>query len=161
MYLWACKFYRALLKTETGLLVLLLLSLIVIAVVQIFMRNVLDSGFFWAESFIRIAVLWIALVGAMIGSRNGQHIAIDALVRHLSATTQLFMQRLTDAFTAFICFIMAYYSYQFVRLEFEGGGLAFSMVPNWLCEAIIPFALLIIASRYLIAAIFAIKHKKA
>lgn len=156
-----CKFYRTLLKTETALLVVLLLALITIAVVQIFMRNVLDSGFFWAESFIRIAVLWIALIGAMIASRKGQHIAIDALVRHLSATTQLFVQRLTDAFTAVICFIMTYYSYRFVRLEFEDGGLAFGVVPNWLCEAIIPFALLIIASRYLIAAIFAIRHEKA
>ncbi len=156
----ASKFYLALLKVETGLLVLLLLALILIAVMQIFMRNMLDSGFFWAESFIRIAVLWIALVGAMIGSRKGQHIAIDAFVRHLSATAQLLMQRLTDAFTAIICFVMTYYSYRFVRLEFEDGGLAFGVVPNWLCEAIIPFALLIIASRYLIAAVFAIKHEK-
>lgn len=160
MHLWACKLYRALLKTETALLVVLLLALIVIAVVQIFMRNALDSGFFWAESFIRIAVLWITLVGAMIGSRKGQHIAIDALVCHLSATAQLSMQRLTDAFTAIICFIMTYFSYRFVRMEFEDGGLAFGVVPNWLCEAIIPFALLIIASRYLIAAVFAIRHEK-
>ncbi len=158
---WGCKFYRALLKTETALLVVLLVALILIAVVQIFMRNVLDSGFFWAESFIRIAVLWITLVGAMIGSRKGQHIAIDALVRHLSTTAQRLMQRLTDAFTATICFIMTYFSYRFVKMEFEDGGIAFGVVPNWLCEAIIPFALLVIASRYLIAAVFAIRHEKS
>ena len=136
-----------------------LLTLIVMAVVQIFMRNVLGSGILWAESFVRIAVLWIALLGAMIGSRKGQHIAIDALVRYFPQGVQLLIQRLTDAFTAIICFALAYYSYTFVLLEFEDGGLAFSIVPNWVCEAVIPFAFFIIASRYLVAAIFAIKHK--
>jgi len=51
-------------------------------------------------------------------------------------------------FTAFICMIVAYYSLLFVQMEFADGGTAFAQVPNWLCEAIIPFAFTVIALRY-------------
>ena len=152
------KCYKFLLKTETGILVVLLLSMIVLAVVQIIMRNFFSSGLLWVDSFVRIAVLWMALLGAMVASRKGKHITIEVFSQNLSDRMQHIIRRITDTYTAVICFVVMYYSFVLVKIEYEDAGLAFAFVPNWLCEAIIPFAFLVIGLRYMIAALFDLRH---
>lgn len=146
------KIHRFLLNTETLILIALFISLVVLAVVQILLRNVFASGILWAESYVRIIVLWIAMLGAMIASRDDQHICIDVLVDKLPRRLRNIARRVSHLMTSVICFITAWYSLKFVREEYDYGGIAFGIVPNWLCEAIIPFAFMIIACRYLIAA---------
>lgn len=155
---FAGKLHRLLLKTETGILIALLLAMVVITVVQIFLRNFFEFGVIWVESFVRITVLWLAMIGAMIASRSRQHIAIDAFIINFSKRRQKQFRRVTDAFTAIVCYIVTYYSFEFVRYEYQDGGMAFASVPNWLCESVIPVAFFIIAGRYLLMAIFGLEQ---
>jgi TRAP-type C4-dicarboxylate transport system permease small subunit len=156
---WAAKLYKFFLKLENALLILFLLSIIVLAVVQIVMRNFFDAGLFWAESYLRTSVLWIALLGAMIGSRNGEHLSIDFFVHKLTEKSRTVIQRLTDLFTALLCFGMTYYSSLFLYSEYQDGSKAFAVVPNWLCEIIIPITFAVIAGRYLVAALFNLRQE--
>lgn len=156
---WIHKFYKLLLKLETGLLIALLLSMILIAVVQIVMRNIFDSGLFWAEAYVRISVLWVALLGAMIGSRSGKHVAIDFLVLKMNEKYRLLVRRFTDFFTAVLCFLIAYHSSIFIQSEYRDAGLAFAKIPNWFCELIIPMTFAVIACRYLVAALFNLRQQ--
>ena len=153
------KVHQLLLKTETGLLVGLLIMMIVIAIIQIVMRNFMGAGLIWAESLLRITVLWLALLGAMVASRNGEHIAIDILVNKMPEKLKRLMMRLTRVTTGSICFVVAWYSLKFVMDEYQYGGIAFGFVPHWLCEAIIPVSLCIMAIRYLISALLLNEHK--
>jgi TRAP-type C4-dicarboxylate transport system permease small subunit len=154
------RLHRWLLQTEIFLLVMFFLSLVLIAVAQIIMRNFFASGIVWAESYVRIVVLWLAMIGAMLASHNDQHIAIDVLLKKMSVTSALWVKRVTSLFTAVICFIIAWHSFGFVLDEYEYGGVAFASVPNWLCEAIIPVSFFIIALRYLLAVwMFAPSHE--
>ena len=152
------KVYKLLLKVETGMLVTLLFTMIGVAVIQIIMRNFFSSGIIWADSFVRISVLWMALIGAMVASRSGKHIAIDLVLQMCNKKTLTVIKRITDMFTALVCFIVMYYSFKFVMVEYEDGGMAFESVPNWLCESIIPFAFLIIGLRYFFSAVFNLRH---
>lgn len=152
------QLHRLLLQSETLLLMALFLSLIVITVVQIVMRNFFASGIIWAESYVRFSVLWIAMLGAMVASRDGQHLNIDVLVNKLPANWRRLARRLTAFFTAIVCSVIAWHSLAFVRQEYEFGGIAFGAVPNWLCEAIIPLAFSIIACRYLLASVLHDSH---
>jgi TRAP-type C4-dicarboxylate transport system permease small subunit len=147
------KIYQLLLKTETGILVALLISMIVMAVVQIIMRNAFSSGLLWADAFVRISVLWLAFLGAMVASRSGRHIVIDVFFQTLNEKTQQIVKRITDIFSTVVCFVATYYSFEFVKFEYEDAGLAFLNIPNWLCESIIPFAFLIIGLRYFFSAV--------
>ncbi len=147
------KFHQFLLKTETNLLVSLLLLMVVIAVTQIVMRNFMGAGLIWAESLLRITVLWLALIGAMVASRNCDHIAIDVLVNKLPEKIRYIVMRLNRVITALICFVIAWYSLLFVIDEYQYGGIAFGVIPHWLCEAIIPISLFIIAMRYFVSAL--------
>jgi len=145
--------YRLLLRLEENLLVIILLSTIIFAVAQIFLRNFFHSGIPWGDSLVRILVLWLGLIGAMIASRDHRHIKIDIISRHLTAANQLRLRRFTDAVTAIVCFIVAWYAFTFVRIEYQDGMQAFENVPVWLTEAIIPFGFFIMAVRFLLSAL--------
>ncbi len=153
------KFNQLLLKTESGTLVVLLILMIIIAVVQIVMRNFMGAGLIWAESLLRITVLWLALLGAMVASRNNEHIAIDVLADKFPATYRNFIMCLSRILTAVICIVTAWYSLMFVIDEYQYGDIAFGYIPNWVCETIIPFSLAIIAIRYAVSAIHVIQLK--
>ena len=146
------QLHRLLIKTENLLLVLLLLSMILIAVVQILLRNFWGGGLMWADGYTRTCVLWLALLGAMTASRQHRHIAIDVLVQRLPRHWKGFAHRLSHFLTGLVCGFAAWISTQFVIQEYQYGGHAFADVPNWLCQAIIPFALGVIALRYGVAA---------
>ncbi|MFT6012233.1 MAG: TRAP-type C4-dicarboxylate transport system permease small subunit, partial [Candidatus Azotimanducaceae bacterium] len=77
------KLFRYLHRLEDSLLVFSLLAMLLIALGQIVLRNGFDSGVLWAESFARILVLWVAMLGAMVATRENNHISIDAVSRYL------------------------------------------------------------------------------
>lgn len=147
------RIYRFLLRFEESLLVIILLCTIIFAVSQILLRNFLHSGIPWGDSLVRILVLWLGLIGAMIASRNHRHIKIDILSRHLNPINQIRLRRFTDIITSSVCFIVAWYAYVFVTIEFEDGMIAFEEVPVWVTEVIIPFAFFTMAVRYFLSAI--------
>ena len=144
-------------RVEDSILVGLLLLMITLAVLQIFLRNLFETGIVWSDVLVRILVLWVGLAGAMVASRQGNHINIDILDRFLPERAKVVVSFVVEVFTAFICTIVAYYSLQFVQMEFADGGMAFAKVPVWLCEAIIPFAFGVIAIRYVLLSIINLK----
>jgi TRAP-type C4-dicarboxylate transport system permease small subunit len=144
-------------RVEDSILVGLLLLMITLAVLQIFLRNLFETGIVWSDVLVRILVLWVGLAGAMVASRQGNHINIDIMERFLSERAKVVVNFIVEVFTAFICTIVAYYSLQFVQMEFADGGMAFAKVPVWLCEAIIPFAFVVIAIRYVLLSIINLK----
>ena len=143
---------------EDGLLIILLAAMIFFAVNQIFLRNFFASGITWADPLLRILVLWVGLVGAMVATRQKNHIAIDALTRFLSAGQKLMASIFVDSFTAVISGIIAYHAYRFVMDEQQAGTFAFAKVPAWICELILPIAFALIAWRYFIYAIDAVRQ---
>jgi TRAP-type C4-dicarboxylate transport system permease small subunit len=137
-------------KLEDSIIVILLSSMLGFAVLQIILRNVFHSGIQWSDSFLRILVLWLGLIGAMIASRDGKHINIDLLSRYLSEKLTHFSTVFCQLFTSVISALVAYYSFLFVLMEKESGDIAFASIPLWFCESIIPFAFATISIRYLI-----------
>ena len=145
-------------RVEDSILVGLLLLMIVLSVLQIFLRNFFGSGIVWSEVLVRVLVLWVGLIGAMVASRQGNHINIDIMNRYLSGRAKVVVRFVVELFTAFICLIVAYYSLQFVQSEFAYGGESFAKVPIWLCESIIPFAFMVISLRYFLLSFINFKN---
>jgi TRAP-type C4-dicarboxylate transport system permease small subunit len=140
-------------QVEDSILVGLLLLMIVMAVLQILLRDLFAKGIVWSDILVRILVLWVGLVGAMVASRQGRHINIDIMDRYLSERAKIVAKFVVGFFTAMICFIAAYYSLRFVQMEFSVGGKAFAKIPSWLCESIMPLAFMVMAVRYLLLSI--------
>jgi TRAP-type C4-dicarboxylate transport system permease small subunit len=152
------RIHSVLVQMENWILVFTLFSMILIAVMQILLRNFFGFGIIWAETLVRMLVLWTALIGAMVATRQSKHINIDIITRFASERGRTVINALANLFTAIVCLVVMYYSVVFVVLEYEDGSPAFANVPNWLCEAIIPFAFLIMGGRYVIAFAVNIVH---
>jgi TRAP-type C4-dicarboxylate transport system permease small subunit len=128
------------------------------AVVQILLRNFFDAGIFWSDGLLRILVLWVGLVGAMVATRGDKHININLVARLLPEKVKAIADGIVKLFAATVCAVSARYSFHLVQLEYQDGGIAFGVVPVWLCEAIIPMAFAVIAVRYLIMALACLKR---
>lgn len=154
MPIWLKRMILVFQRLEDGLLVLILAGMVILTVIQILMRNLADSSLLWADPLIRIGVLWIGLLGAMIATRKGEHIAIDILNYYGSERQVKWGRALGALVSAGVAMLMAWVSLAFVQLEFEDGITAFGALPAWPFELIMPLAFLVIGIRYLIILIF-------
>lgn len=139
---------RLLHKLENAFLISLLLTALGLASAQIILRNSGLDAITWADQAINILVLWIALAGALLASRERSHIAIDLASHYAGDLSQRVFSALRCLATASLCAIAAYYGTLFVVEERSYGDIAFLNVPVWLCEAIIPATLALISLRY-------------
>ncbi len=151
----AMTLLRWLRLVEDSILVSLLLAMILMAVAQIGLRNFAGGGFSWADPFLRVVVLWTALLGAMVASRDDSHISIDIIARLLKPRAKILLNRISRLATSGIAFAMAWFSGRFVLDEYEFGLTAFANVPAWVAELVMPVAFVVIGTRYLLLALFA------
>jgi TRAP-type C4-dicarboxylate transport system permease small subunit len=133
---------------ETGLLVLILGSMILLAFAQIVLRNFADIGFLWGDELLRMLVLWVALAGAVAASRSDKHINIAVLDRFLPPRLKSLVQLLAHLFTAAICAVVAWFSFQFVLTSKEYEDLILGDVPAWILQSILPIGFGLISWRY-------------
>lgn len=140
---------------EDASLVAMLCVLIGLAATQIFLRNVLGTGFVWADELLRLLVLWLALMGAVVASRDDRHIRIDVLSRFLSKKWQLVATIALDLFTALICGVVAWHAAVFVMEAREYEDTLLGGLPAWYFQLILPFAFASIAYRYML---FFVRH---
>ncbi len=143
------KIIRGVHRFEDGVLIVALISMLLMALMQIVLRNVFDSGFLWAESFVRILVLWVAILGAMVATRERNHIAIDVLSRLFPPRTLTVVRSISGLFAAAICLTAAWYSLEYIQYEYEDGTIAFGVVPVWVCQAILPFGFFVMGVRFI------------
>lgn len=142
------RLLQILVWSENALMALLLTTMILVASSQIILRNFFDYGIAWSEPLLRIMMLWLGLFGAMLASRERNHISIDVLSRFLPKTGQRIASLITHLFSAFICGIISYYSWQFVISEKANGIIAFESIPAWICEIIIPISFAVMSLRF-------------
>jgi TRAP-type C4-dicarboxylate transport system permease small subunit len=138
---------------ETALLALLLGGLILFASAQIVLRNFFSIGINWGDGFVRLAVLWLALLGALAASRDNRHITMGALRRWLPPPAQRVAEVIADTFAAVFCGAFAWYALAFVRDSKAYGDTMFDTVPAWWLQSIMPFAFALIAYRYAVRAV--------
>jgi TRAP-type C4-dicarboxylate transport system permease small subunit len=135
-------------RIEDLTLVSALVAMLLMALLQIFLRNFYDSGILWAESFLRVLVLWVAMLGAMVATRLNRHISIDLVARYLPPGLRLATESLMGCTSGVICAVIAWYAFRLVEFEYEDQTIAFAAVPNWVCQAILPFGFGVMALRF-------------
>ncbi|GLO60304.1 C4-dicarboxylate ABC transporter permease [Vibrio sp. MACH09] len=139
---------------EDALLVVILLAMIILATFQVGIRNLFDVSILWIDPVLRISVLWIGLIGAMIASRNNEHISIDIAQLYLSKKNRQIVAVFNSFFTCVISVMVCWYSSHFVCDEYIYETVVFGNVPSWYFQIIIPVAFLVIAVRYATLFIF-------
>lgn len=142
---------------EDALLVMILAAMVILAAIQIILRNVFDDAILWAGPMLRVGVLWVGMIGAMVATRSDNQISIDAVSRFLPKLWKARVRVVTDLFTAIVAAVVAWSAFRLVLDDRAAGVTAVAFVPLWVCEAILPVAFGVIAIRYFL---FAIRHLK-
>ena len=135
-------------KIEDWFVIILLAVMIVLAVAQIFYRNLFGEGVVWIDPLLRVLVLWVAVAGAVIATRTDNHIRIDFFTRYLTKIQLNYLRRAVYAFCVLVCSFIAWNGVLFVQMDYEFETIAFENVPAWLTELIIPIGFFLIALRY-------------
>ena len=135
-------------RLENSALWLALATMLALALLQIVLRNFFDMGLLWIESFLRVLVLWLAMLGAMIGTRERNHIRIDLLSRFSSNQAKAWIGKGNAMIAAVVSLIAAYASFELVVFEYQDGLTAFAKVPVWVCQIILPVGFVVMFLRF-------------
>ena len=135
------------------MLVGLLLAMIGMAVYQVIARNLFATGFIWGDEMVRVAVLWVTMIGAMAAAGSDDHIRIDFITRFVDRRIALNVRRMTNLFTALCCFALGWCSLTLIGWDFVDQVVGFGTVPAWVCQLVIPVAAAVMGLRYLVAVV--------
>jgi TRAP-type C4-dicarboxylate transport system permease small subunit len=152
---------RLALRIEEALMLVMLSLMILLATLQILLRNLFDSGLFWADPALRMLVLWLALLGAIAATREQRHIRIDLFSRYLSARGKNVVQGVNDLFSALVCALIGWHAGRLVYFEWQDGTQLFGGLPAWLGELIIPLGFGVMALRFLSSAPLRLSRREA
>jgi len=140
-------------KAEGYLLVVLLGVMVILAFLQVVLRNFFSAGIVWADVLLRHVLLWLGFLGAAIATSENRHINIDALRRFLSPRVRSAVEVLTDLFAALICSLLASASWTFVHGEMADKRMVVEGVPSWYGEIIIPVGYCLLVVHFVIRAL--------
>ena len=135
---------------ESAILVALFLTLLLVAVAQVVLRNIgeLSFGLSWGDELMSMAVLWITLVGAMLAVRENGHIRVDLMERFLPPRWSKPTSIVANVCACCVCFVVAYFSIELVVWEFQDQIPGIGVIPSWLLVSIIPFAFFVMGLRF-------------
>lgn len=136
---------------ESAILITLFLTLLLVAVAQVFLRNIgeLSFGLSWGDELVSMAVLWITLVGAMIAVRENGHIRVDITDRFLPVRFVKPTSIVANVCACGVCLVVACFSIEFVWLEIQApSAKGIGVIPLWLLVSIFPFTFFVMGFRF-------------
>ncbi len=137
-------------RLEEILLVFLVALMVFLGFLQILFRNLISIGIVWVDPLVRHLVLWIALLGASLATRENRHISIDLLSGYLSPALQRRVQGGLQLFSALICLLLVHPAIRFLENDYQAGRILALGVPMWLSQAIMPVMMLVLGVRFLL-----------
>ena len=137
------KINKYIYKAEITLFAGILLSILLLGLLQIVLRNFFSYSLVWIDKFSMSSVLWLTFIGASISTYRLEHIKLD-LFKNLSSK---YIKIISISLSILILSCFIYASFEFLVFEYEGGVISFLNVPSFIVFIIVPFSLIIILLR--------------
>lgn len=142
--------FRCINSLENIVLSLILVTMIVLACTQIFLRTFLSSGLLWADPVLRYLVLWSGLLGAVAATGQGKHIALDIFSRKIPQTIAPWFSLATHLFSCLVSAGLTWAGILFILGELEFGSAGPLSQPLWFWNSIFPVAFCLMSVKYLL-----------
>ncbi len=137
-------------RVEKFLIVVMLGVMILVAFLQIVLRNALSTGISWGDPLVRYLVLWVGFIGASLATKEEKHITIEVFSRWFSGNRVFYLKLLSQLVSIVICGLLTFAGWTFVQNEAQMGGIAFLKIPIWIPQMIIPITFALMTLRFLI-----------
>ncbi len=141
---------RTLTSIVSALLVLSLVTMLILAAIQVFLRGFFHSGILWGDIVARYLVMWVGFMGAYLATHEDRHLRIDVLTRFLKPKVRLWFNAFTDLFAAVICFFLIRAGWTFVMLGMDPNSILFLNISQKTAAMIVPVGFAIIMIQFLI-----------
>ncbi len=142
---------------EKWLVVFMLATMILLAFLQVVLRNFFSTGILWADPFLRHLVLWICFLGASLATLEDRHINIDVLNRFLKPKLKIFSGIIINIFAIYVSYLLADASFTFIKDEMNAATIAFRIGKieflTWHLQIIILIGFSIMIFRFFIKAV--------
>ena len=135
-------------RMEQILIVTFLSFMVLIAFLQIVLRNFFSTGLSWGDPLLRNLVLWIGFIGATLATREGKHINIGVVSRWLPSLGKNVVALFTHLFSFFICCLLTYAALKFIKNEVQMENTTFLNIPAWVPEMILPITFGLMTFRF-------------
>jgi C4-dicarboxylate transporter DctQ subunit len=135
-------------QLEELLLVCLVFGMVALGAAQILFRNVISIGLVWIDPLQSHLVLWVALLGASIATRENRHIVIEILPERLPATVRRRIKGVLQLFSALVCFFLVYPAVQFILNDYRPGKYLAFGIPLWVSQTVMPAMWLVLGIRF-------------
>jgi C4-dicarboxylate transporter DctQ subunit len=133
---------------EKYTLTVMLSVMVLLAFLQIILRNVFSSGISWGDPLVRYLVLWVGFIGASLATKEGKHITIEVFSRGFSGGGNPYLSAISNLISALVCVLLVFAGWTFVRNEAQMGGTTFLQIPLWIPQIIIPITFAFMALRF-------------
>ena len=137
-------------RLEKFLVAVMLSVMILLAFLQIILRNAFSSGISWGDPLVRYLVLWVGFIGASLATKEGKHITIEVFSRWLSDRANQYLKAISNLISVVICGLLVFAGWTFVYNEYLMGGTTFLKLPAWIPQIIIPVTFTVITLRFLL-----------
>ena len=125
--------------------------MLLVAAMQVIARE-FGLGFYWGDDLVRMAVLWVTMVGAVVAIGDSKHIRIDLIDRLFSNTVRRLAWVISCLMTAVICAVFGYFSLDMVGWDYVDGTPGVGQAPAWIFETVIPGSAFLMTLRFTLQA---------
>ena len=150
----ANKEKKSILKTIEDYLIVLLLSLVIlVSLTQIGMRLFFNSSIIWGDEFIKIIILWLAMIASVSASRSNRHLKIDLIDNFFSNKISHLPKIISKLFVSIICGVVTWHSILYIHLIITFDETVLNGFPAWIAYAIVPLSFFMMSYRYFFQAL--------
>ncbi|NEU32398.1 TRAP transporter small permease [bacterium LRH843] len=123
------KVGRLIEKVEAYGLSILLFSILVLIITQVYFRFFTESSIVWSEELSRFLLIWLVFLGAAVAMRQGSHIQIDNLFNIVPRPVKIAMQLLRDVIIVLFLMMLFLGSLSIIEVSSlqESPGLGLNM----------------------------------
>jgi C4-dicarboxylate transporter DctM subunit len=141
----------ALKSAENAVVSAALFAMVLIPLVESFLRRVFHTGIPASTSIVQHMVLVVGMLGGAIAAREGRLLSLSTLGEtslhgRSKSVSRFFTGSVSAAITGFLCFA----AYQFVHTEQGAGKTLAYGIPVWVIECVLPLGFGVIAIRILL-----------
>src|SRR5262249_47087037 len=100
-------------------------------------RYVFNYPFAWADELAQLLFIWLAVLGAAVALRRGEHMRLTALVRHLSPSRRAFVDGVAMMLTAAVLLAMILPAYHHFDNLAVGSSPVMEISEGWRGAAVL------------------------
>ncbi len=135
-------------NTERVILLILLVTMSIVTILQVFMRYVLENSLSWSEELARFAFIWLIYIGISYGVKKAKHIRVEALLTVFKLRGKYFINLVAHLLFLFFAVYAVYYGFTIFEAIHQSGQRAPSLgIPMSIMYLGMPIGMLLTSIR--------------